>query len=166
MTTKPTAVAAKRPPLAGNGAKTSAQRQAAYRSRRPTAGPDHNGERRLTVWVSTGAAMALARLARRYQVTQRTMVEHLLTAADDDVLRTLAADTAELDTYLSLAPLPGNDHRATTTTAPDPPTIPRRPLTPHLSDNHHPPQPAKCRRTGHHDCRQPPQEDTHDHVDH
>jgi hypothetical protein len=119
MTTKPTASAANRPPLPGNGAKTSAQRQAAYRARRPTAGPDHNGERRLTVWVSTGAAMALARLARRYQVTQRAMLEQLLTAADDDVLRTLDADTAELDTYLGLAPLPGNDDHATTTTAPD-----------------------------------------------
>lgn len=119
MTTKPSAAAANHPSLPGNGAKTSAQRQAEYRARRPTAGPDHNGERRLTVWVSTGAAMALTRLARRYQVTQRAMLEQLLTAADDDVLRTLDADTPELDTYLSLAPLPGNDRHTTTTIAPD-----------------------------------------------
>ncbi|QWY75870.1 MAG: hypothetical protein JVY19_05455 [Ferrovum myxofaciens] len=45
-------------------AKDSAQRQAQYRSKRPYAGVDGNGERRINTWVSTGCALALARLAR------------------------------------------------------------------------------------------------------
>jgi hypothetical protein len=52
--------------LRGNGrermATTSAERQRAYRARRPCAG--ENGERRLQNWVSTAAALALGRLAR------------------------------------------------------------------------------------------------------
>ncbi|XXG31956.1 MAG: hypothetical protein WJ306_05165 [Ferrovum myxofaciens] len=35
-------------------AKDSAQRQAQYRSKRPYAGVDGNGERRINTWVSTG----------------------------------------------------------------------------------------------------------------
>ena len=38
-------------------AKTAAQRQAAYRTRRPHAGNDGNGERRLSVWIDTGASL-------------------------------------------------------------------------------------------------------------
>ncbi|VAY88732.1 hypothetical protein CARN8_3790002 [mine drainage metagenome] len=34
-------------------AKDSAQRQAQYRSKRPYAGVDGNGERRINTWVST-----------------------------------------------------------------------------------------------------------------
>ena len=44
-------------------AKTAAERQAAYRKNRATAGD--NGERRINVWVSTATALALQRLARR-----------------------------------------------------------------------------------------------------
>ncbi len=104
---RPTPLAAT-PPLPRNAGKTNAQRQAQYRARRPQAGPDHNGERRLSVWVSTTAALALARLARRYGVTQRAMLEQLLIAAEHEVLRTLDADSPELDRYLGLAPLPSN----------------------------------------------------------
>lgn len=103
------------PPLPGNATKTSAQRQAEYRARRATAGPDHNGERRLTVWVSTGAVLALARLARRYQVTQRAMLEQLITTADDDVLRNLDLDTPEFHAYLEGTTLPGNGRRTAAT---------------------------------------------------
>ena len=42
---------------------TTAQRQAAYRARRDTAGKDGNGDRRLDMWVSTEAYLALTRLA-------------------------------------------------------------------------------------------------------
>ncbi|WP_236002484.1 hypothetical protein [Paraburkholderia elongata] len=52
-------------------AQTTAERQAAYRARRATAGNDGNGERRLSMWVTTEADLALARLACRYSVTKR-----------------------------------------------------------------------------------------------
>lgn len=50
---------------------TTAQRQAAYRARRATAGESGNGDRRLDMWMSTEADLALARLARRYAMTKR-----------------------------------------------------------------------------------------------
>ncbi|MER2543409.1 MAG: hypothetical protein ABTS16_08150, partial [Candidatus Accumulibacter phosphatis] len=59
-------------------AKTAAQRQAAYRARRPHAGEDGNGERRLNLWVSTHTDLAIERLARRYCVTKREIVERLV----------------------------------------------------------------------------------------
>jgi hypothetical protein len=57
------------------------QRQAAYRKNRATAGD--NGERRINVWVSTATALALQRLARRGAVTQRSVIEELVLAADE-----------------------------------------------------------------------------------
>ncbi len=59
---------------------SGAQRQAAYRARRAEAGD--NGERRINTWVSTAAALALARLARRYAVTQRGTVKRNILGAD------------------------------------------------------------------------------------
>jgi hypothetical protein len=59
---------------------TTAERQAAYRKRRPDAGD--NGDRRLDLWVTTGAALALARLARRQGVPQRDVLQGLILAAD------------------------------------------------------------------------------------
>ncbi|MFA7082514.1 MAG: hypothetical protein WC135_07875, partial [Bacteroidales bacterium] len=55
--------------------KTAAERQAAYRARRPFAGADNNGERRINTWVNTGTYLALERLARRDGVTKREMLE-------------------------------------------------------------------------------------------
>ena len=78
---------------------TAAQRQAAYRSRRSSAGPNGNGERRLNTWLSTGTSLALARLARRYGVTQREILERFITAEDDRILATLKLDTPEWDAY-------------------------------------------------------------------
>ena len=72
-------------------AKTAAERQAAYREARATAG--ENGERRINIWVSTGAALALARLARHRGVTQREMLERLITTADDRITRRLDPGT-------------------------------------------------------------------------
>lgn len=71
--------------------KTTRHRQADYRKRRPTAGD--NGERRINTWVSTGAALALARLARRYGVTKRAMLERLITEADEQVLAGIDPDS-------------------------------------------------------------------------
>ena len=81
-------------------AQSSAQRQAAYRQRRPDVGD--NGERRIDTWVTTGTALALARLARRHDVTQRAMLEQMIRAADDAVTATLAPGTPEWDAYFAV----------------------------------------------------------------
>lgn len=44
-------------------AKSAAERQAAYRARQDSEGADGNGQRRVSMWLSTGAALALERLA-------------------------------------------------------------------------------------------------------
>ena len=80
-------------------AKTTAQQQAAYPARRSHAGNDGNGQRRLALWLGTAAALALARLAKRYCVTKREMMERLLNAADGDVLDTLELDSPEWEAY-------------------------------------------------------------------
>jgi hypothetical protein len=80
-------------------AKTAAQRQAAYRARRAQAGSDGNGERRLSVWVSTEAALALGRLAGRYGITKREMLERLVLAEDKRILDEISLDSAEWTAY-------------------------------------------------------------------
>ncbi len=80
-------------------AKTAAQRQAEYRKRRPFAGPEGNGERRLNTWVSTSAALALARLSNRYGVTNRAMLEKLILEADERISASLELDSPEWDDY-------------------------------------------------------------------
>jgi hypothetical protein len=82
-------------------AQTIAQRQAAWRARRATAGKDGNGERRLDMWVSTEADLALARLARRYAVTRRQMLERLVMRADDAIVRRLDPDSEQWDLYFN-----------------------------------------------------------------
>jgi hypothetical protein len=83
-------------------ATTAAQRQAAYRKRRAHAGHDGNGERRLNLWVGTQQALGLERLARRAGVTQREMVERLVSEADKRVLEKLDPDTPEWDAYFDV----------------------------------------------------------------
>ncbi len=83
-------------------AKTAAERQAAYRASRCKAGPGGNGERRLNTWVSTGAHLALERLARRYGVTQRELLERLIRAEDEGVLAGISMDTPEWDAYFGI----------------------------------------------------------------
>ena len=78
-------------------AKTSAQRRAEYRARRPVAGD--NGERRLSMWINTGSALALDRLARRYRVTKQEMLERLLQAEDDRLGAAIDLDSLEWDAY-------------------------------------------------------------------
>jgi hypothetical protein len=65
-------------------AQTPAERQARYRKRRPDAGD--NGDRRLDLWVTTGTALALGRLARYQDVSQRDILERLILPADKQVL--------------------------------------------------------------------------------
>lgn len=78
--------------------KTPAERQATYRAKRPFAGTDNNGERRINTWVNTGAALALERLARHNGVTKREMLERVLLAEDARV--TAGMDEAEREAYL------------------------------------------------------------------
>jgi hypothetical protein len=79
------------------GTKTAAERQAAYRHSRSTAG--ENGERRINTWVSTGAALALARLARHHRTTHREMLERLIVAADDTITAGLDPRSRAWDAY-------------------------------------------------------------------
>lgn len=81
-------------------AKTAAERQAAYRKSRDTAGD--NGERRLNTWVSTGAALALARLARRSGTTQRAILEQLIQSADDEIVKGIDIDSPEWAKYFGV----------------------------------------------------------------
>jgi hypothetical protein len=84
-------------------AQTTAQRQAAWRARRATAGSDGNGERRLDMWVSTEVDLALARLARRHAITKRQMLEQLIVRADDAIVRRLDPDSEQWDSYFNAA---------------------------------------------------------------
>ncbi len=79
-------------------AKTSAERQAAYRSRCNNG----EGERRIDTRVSVSIHFALNRLAQRYRVTRRQMLERLVIEDDDAILKTLQIDTPEWDTYLTV----------------------------------------------------------------
>jgi hypothetical protein len=79
-------------------AKTSAERQAAYRARRPMVG--RSGERRINTWVSTGTHMALERIATHDGVTQRAVLERLLRAEDDRILAGIEPNTPEWTAYL------------------------------------------------------------------
>lgn len=81
-------------------AASSAERQAKYRQARAYAGD--NGERRINTWVSSGTALALARLAKRYGVTQREMLERLILAADQEILGALDPDSTGWAEYFSV----------------------------------------------------------------
>ena len=78
-------------------AKTAAERQRTYRAGRALAGD--SGERRLNTWVTTDASLALDRLARRYGVTKREMIERLVIAADGVERAPLDPDSAEWGDY-------------------------------------------------------------------
>jgi hypothetical protein len=83
-------------------AKTNAERQAKYRARRPQAGNNGNGERRLNLWVSTEAALALNRLAKRYRVTKRELIERLVIDEDNRLLADMELDSAEWERYFDV----------------------------------------------------------------
>jgi hypothetical protein len=82
-------------------ASTTAQRQAAYRARRATAGESGNGDRRIDMWVSTEADLALARLAHRFGCTKRQMLERLIVRADDAIVRRLDPDSTQWGVYFN-----------------------------------------------------------------
>ena len=81
--------------------KTAAERQAAYRKKRPYAGADRNGQRRLNTWLDTGPFLALARLARHHKVSQRAMLEKLIVTRDEAIMASLELDTPEWTAYFA-----------------------------------------------------------------
>ena len=83
-------------------ARTTAQRQATYRARRPFAGKDGIGERRLNLWLSTSVFVRLARLARHDGVSKREVLERLINAADALILTDMDMDTPEWDAYMGI----------------------------------------------------------------
>ncbi len=83
-------------------AKTTAERQAAYR-RRSQIG---DGYYRLNGWINMQAYFALGRLARRYGVTRREMIERLVVAEDDRIRSGIDLDTPEWDAYFGVSNVP------------------------------------------------------------
>ncbi len=83
-------------------AQTNAQRQAAYRARRAEAGLEGQGDRRLNGWISTGADLALDRLARHHGLTRRAMLERLIQDEDKAVGRGMS--DADFEKYLNVTP--------------------------------------------------------------
>jgi hypothetical protein len=79
--------------------KSNAERQRAYRAARATAGD--NGDRRLQSWVTTSTDLALDRLAKRYSVTRREMLEKLILDADADEQKKCVEDAA-FETYMGV----------------------------------------------------------------
>ncbi|XXG32176.1 MAG: hypothetical protein WJ306_06415 [Ferrovum myxofaciens] len=72
--------------------------------KRPYAGVDGNGERRINTWVSTGCALALARLARHKGTTQRQIIERLILTEDQQVINAFPLDRfdEQFDEYLAV----------------------------------------------------------------
>jgi hypothetical protein len=83
-------------------AKTPAQRQAEFRAKRPSAGADGNGQRQLNTWLDTGAALALERVANRYSVTKRQLLERLIREEDDRILQAIELNSKEWNDYFQL----------------------------------------------------------------
>lgn len=82
-------------------AKTGAERQREYRLR----GHERNnndGDMRINTWLRSQAVFALRRLSKRYGISQREMLERLILDADDAILKTLGADSPELDSYIGV----------------------------------------------------------------
>ncbi len=92
-------------------AMTAAQRQAQYRARREFGGSDGNGERRLNVWIDARIDLALTRLARRYCVTKREMIERLVAVEDDSIIKGMHLDSPDWDAYFGVAPLRSNGEK-------------------------------------------------------
>jgi len=81
-------------------AKTAAQRQAEYRTRRN----DGEGDIRLNMWVSGKAARALGRIAGHHGVTRRELLERLILDEETDITRQLSdnIDAPEWGDYFDI----------------------------------------------------------------
>ena len=78
-------------------AKTTAERQAAYRKNRAFAGD--TGDRRLNTYISTSAALALHNLANIRGINKRELLETLLLAEQEHYLATIEPDSPEWHAY-------------------------------------------------------------------
>jgi hypothetical protein len=83
-------------------AKTAAERQAGYRASRAFSGKDGEGQRRVNVWLSTGSALALKRISRRYGITQQALLERVLLAEDERILQKISVESAEWNKYFGI----------------------------------------------------------------
>ena len=70
---------------------TAAERQRAYRQR---ARAERN-QRRVSTWLDASAAIAIERLAKHWNVSQRQVIERLAIDAQDVVMRQLDDDGLE-----------------------------------------------------------------------
>lgn len=80
-------------------AKTNAERQKEYRKNRQTSGIDSNGEHQLNTWISTGSTLALDRLAIRYGVTKKEILEKLIKNEDTKISSALELDSQDWIDY-------------------------------------------------------------------
>ena len=99
-------------------AKTGAERQAAYRARQSV---QDSGQRRISTWIDTDAAMALEKLARRYGVTMRGALEMLLLREHEHLDKPLKNKKVSPDRKRNVkAALPRNDRSSTIGSEVDP----------------------------------------------
>jgi hypothetical protein len=61
----------------------------------PVRREDGNGERRISAYVSPGAALALDRLAKSYGITKWEMLERLVIGAEDKLLDGMKSESSE-----------------------------------------------------------------------
>jgi len=80
-------------------AKSGAERQAKYRRKRATAGPQGDGERRVDLWVSYAAFFALRRLSKHHGIGQGRVLEDLILAADTKMTQGMTDE--DFDKYLN-----------------------------------------------------------------
>ena len=80
-------------------AKTPAQRQAEFRSKRLTAGAYGDGQRQVNTWLDTGTALALERIARRDAITKRQVLERLIRQEDQRIIQTFEFNSKEWNDY-------------------------------------------------------------------
>ena len=74
---------------------TNSERQANFR-KRAAFKHDGQGERQLSMWVTTATACALERLAVHHKTTRRDILERLLIAEQDRIKETLSDTEYEL----------------------------------------------------------------------
>ena len=79
---------------------SNAERQARYKKSRYQAN-NGDGEYQLNCWVTSQAKFALKRLAKHHGMTQRAVLEWLLSAADESAWKELETDE-EQSQYLGV----------------------------------------------------------------
>ena len=78
---------------------SNAERQARYKKTRYQAN-NGDGEYQLNCWITSQAKFALKRLAKHHGITQRAVLEWLLTECDETTFRALSEE--QQDEYLEV----------------------------------------------------------------